>query len=236
MKILLVDGGGQSAIILYMLKIQSETYLKAIRENKRRILILLALLAAVPSFIVAASYLVIDPNRKFVVTQEEAKHTRAGLVLGAGVTKDGKPYKELQARLDTAADALNAGVVEKLILSGDNRFENYDEPTAMQRYLTERRGIPAEKLVADYAGRSTYESCERAAKVFQAKEITIFSAGSHLPRAIYLCRHFGIESQGIASAVEANNSTRRELLARVKAVYNAHLIGERTVLGDTIPL
>ncbi len=199
-------------------------------------IILVGILMTIPIVLTAASYLIINPNKKYVVSQQDAKHMRTGLVLGAGVNKEGKPYKELRARLDTAADALNAGVVQKLILSGDNRFAYYDEPTAMKRYLTDDRGISAEKLVLDYAGRSTYESCERAAKIFEVKEVTIFSASSHLPRAIYLCRHFGIQAQGIASNLEANNSTRRELLARVKAVYNAHLIGERTVLGDPIPL
>ena len=186
--------------------------------------------------VVGAAQLIISPHKKYVVLQQDARHMHVGLVLGAGVTKDGKPYKELQARLDTAADALNAGVVQTLILSGDNRFTYYDEPTAMKHYLSEQRGISDDKLILDYAGRSTYESCERAAKVFKVSELTLFSAGSHLPRAIYLCRHFGIRTQGIASGLEANNSTRRELLARVKAVYNAHVSGERTILGDPIIL
>lgn len=168
--------------------------------------------------------------------QSTAQPAEIGMVLGAGITKEGKPYDELKARLDIAASAINNGTVEKLILSGDNRFENYNEPSAMKHYLIEKRSIPAAKLVEDFAGRSTYESCERAAKVFSVKKLIIFSAGSHLPRAIYLCRHFNIEAYGIASGTEANNSRRRELLARVKAVYNTHVLGEDTVLGNPIPL
>jgi vancomycin permeability regulator SanA len=186
--------------------------------------------------VIVACYYVINPYKKYIVSPPNAAHTEVGLVLGAGVTKDGKPYKELQARLDSAADALNAGTVDMLLLSGDNRFKNYDEPTAMKNYLIGTRNIAPEKLVADYAGRSTYESCERAAKVFGVHQTIIFSAGSHLPRAIYLCRHFNIEASGIANNVEANNSTRRELLARVKAVYNVHLIGAPTVIGEPISL
>lgn len=206
------------------------------QKYKKLLITLGIVLILAPLLVVLSAQLIISPYKKYVVSQQAARHMQAGLVLGAGVTKDGKPYKELQARLDTAADSLNAGVVQVLILSGDNRFKHYDEPTAMKRYLSEQRGIPADKLVLDYAGRSTYESCERAAKVFNVTELTLFSAGSHLPRAIYLCRHFGIQTQGIASGLEANNSTRRELLARVKAVYNAHVVGERTILGDPILL
>ena len=193
-------------------------------------------IAITPMIIILTCYQTISPFSRFMRTQGNAEHVKVGLVLGAGVSPDGKPFDELKARLNVAADALNAGVVETLLVSGDNRFVNYNEPYVMKQYLINERHISEEKIVADYAGRSTYESCERAIKIFQVNKLIIFSANSHLPRAIYLCRHFGIEAYGIPSGVEANNSTRRELLARVKAVYNAQLSGEDTVLGDPIPI
>lgn len=206
--------------------------------NKHKILVM-AVLSSVILLILAVAvvcYQITEPYKKYIVDSSKTAPTDIGLVLGAGVAPNGKPYEELKARLDSAADALNSGLVNKLILSGDNRVQNYDEPTAMIKYLVNEWNIPEDKLQRDFAGRSTYESCERASKVFNVKKLIIFSANSHLPRAIYLCRHFGIESYGVSSGVEANNSTRRELLARIKAVYNANLIGEPTVLGDTIEL
>lgn len=206
------------------------------KKHKNLVCIVLASVVVVPIALIVTCYSVVSPSKKFVTSQQNAEQTEVGIVLGSGITKTGKPYDELKARLDSAADALNKGTVAKLILSGDNRFPNYDEPTAMKQYLIENRAIPGEKLISDYAGRSTFESCERAAKIFNVRKLIIFSAGSHLPRAIYICRHFNIEAYGIASGVEANNNTRRELLARVKAVYNTHFIGERTVLGEPVPL
>jgi vancomycin permeability regulator SanA len=41
---------------------------------------------------------------------------------------------------------------------------------------------------------------------------------------------------GVPSTVEANNSFRREVLARVKAVLNIYIYGEPTVLGDRVKL
>lgn len=161
---------------------------------------------------------------------------RVGLVLGAGVNNRGEPYDELKSRLDVAASAYKQGKVEKLLLSGDNRYVEYNEPLAMQEYLIETHAIPTKDTQNDYAGRSTYESCERAKKVFGVNKAIIFSAGTHLPRAIYLCEHFGIESYGIASSIETNNAFYREPLARVKAVYNVFVYGEDTVLGDKINL
>lgn len=184
--------------------------------------------------VVISSTLVIDSYGRYILPGNTHQHEATGLVMGAGVTKDGKPFRELQGRLDVAADALQKGQVDSLILSGDNRFKNYDEPSAMIDYLTEVKHVSRNKLQPDYAGRSTYESCERASKVFGLHRVTIISAGSHLPRAIYLCRHFGIEAYGLASHIEANNSGRREVLARVKAFYNVYIRGERTILGSPI--
>ncbi len=193
--------------------------------------------------IIVFSYAVISSDEKYILDTHNTSsikntHIRIGIVLGAGITKEGKPFKELQARLDFAANALEKGYVDKLLLSGDNRFKNYDEPTAMRDYLVNKKHIAASKLQRDFAGRSTYESCERAAKVFgqKNKPVIIFSAKSHLPRAIYLCRNFGIQAYGIASNIEASNATRREILARVKATINVHIKGEPTVLGKQIKM
>lgn len=186
--------------------------------------------------LVLACSLLIGSNKKYILPPSSDKHVRVGIVLGAGITKQGKPFKELQARLDVAAKAIGTGQVDKLILSGDNRFNNYDEPTAMKDYLVNVKHISEDKLQPDFAGRSTYESCERASKVFRVKETIIYSAGYHLQRAIYLCRHFGITTYGVAGGLEDSNSTRRELMARVKAVYNLYIKGEPTVLGPAVKI
>lgn len=213
-----------------------QSLVNKLTAHKRLVLIMATAIVALGLAVVTMSYVVIRSNAQYILPNDTKEKNDIGLVLGAGISANGKPYDELKARLDTAASAIKNGQVKKLLLSGDNRFVNYNEPEAMKQYLIEKKGIDENRLVLDYAGRSTYESCERAAKVFEVKKVVIFSAGSHLPRAIYLCRHFGIESYGIASAVEANNSTRRELLARVKAVYNANVLGEPTVLGDPLPI
>jgi vancomycin permeability regulator SanA len=183
-----------------------------------------------------AAYVVIRPSAAYIVPADKlgAKHMDVGIVLGAGITKDGKPFKELQSRLDNAARALQRGDVQRLILSGDNQFSYYDEPTAMKHYLMEHYNIADTVLQPDFAGRSTYESCQRAVQVFGQKRVVIFSAGSHLPRAIYLCRAFGIEAYGVASHAEANNAFRREAMARVKALYNVYIHGEPTILGPAL--
>jgi vancomycin permeability regulator SanA len=209
--------------------------LSKINNNKRLIAIVLALAILCIFLLLIICYYIIEPNKKYITDLENDKKVKVGIVLGAGISKEGKPFDELKARLDIAKRALNQGIVQKLILTGDNRFSSYDEPTAMKKYL-ENKGISSDKLVLDFAGRSTYESCERASKVFGIKQTILFSAESHLPRAIYLCRHFGIDTYGIGSGLEANNSSRREPIARVKAIFNTFIIGEPTELGDPVIL
>jgi len=188
-------------------------------------------------FFVIFSNIYISTFTKYIVTDSIPNYSsEVGLVFGSGITIKGRPYKELEARLDSAAEALKNGVVNKLILSGDNRFENYNEPDAMINYLVDVKNIDRDKLQPDYAGRSTYESCERASKVFQVRKIILFSANSHLPRALFTCRSFGIESYGVGNNVEASNATRREFLAKAKSVFNVYIYGEKSILGDPIPL
>lgn len=104
----------------------------------------------------------------------------------------------------------------------------------MKNYLVNVKHVSPGKLQPDYAGRSTYESCDRASKVFGVHQAIIYSAPSHLPRAIYLCRHLHVAAYGISSGVDGNNGFRRELLADVKAVFNVYVTGPHTVLGSPI--
>ena len=190
---------------------------------------------------ITSSYVYVGSYKKYVLTGEVSNAIRTkgalvGIVFGSGITEDGKPYAELQGRLDQAADALNRGDLWQLLLTGDNRFKNYDEPTAMKNYLVNVRHINPDRLKLDFAGRSTYESCERAAKIFWVDEAVLFSAPSHLPRAIFTCRKFGIDAYGVAAGNDANNATRREFLARPKAMFNIYIKGENTVLGEPMPM
>ncbi len=181
-------------------------------------------------------FYIINAHKQYIIQPDGDVSTKIGIVFGAGITEEGKPFKELEARLDASAQAIEDGQVEYLLVSGDNRFEHYNEPDAMKRYLVDEKNIDESKIVTDYAGRSTYETCERAQKVFEVDRAILFSAYSHLPRAIYTCRSFGIESYGIGNNVEANNASRREFLARSKAFFNIYLYGEKTILGEPLPI
>lgn len=171
----------------------------------------------------------------------EVPARRVAIVFGAGLWRDGSPTPILQDRVATAAELYFAGKVEKLLLSGDNRFVNYNEPEAMRRYAVSL-GVPNEALVLDYAGRRTYDTCYRAAAIFGVKEAILVTQAFHLPRAIYLCNHLGVDGIGVEAdrRIYRRSSmaywTVRELLATVNALWEVHITRPLPVLGEPEPI
>jgi len=131
--------------------------------------------------------------------------------------------------------------VDKLLMSGDNRFVEYNEPEAMRQYAIDL-GIPNEDIVLDYAGRRTYDTCYRANAIFQVDSAVLVTQSFHLPRALFLCNSFGVESTG----VEANNTyfrkisrlswNTRELFATAQSVWQAFVTKPLPVLGNPEPI
>ncbi len=145
------------------------------------------------------------------------------LVFGAAVMPDHTPSPFLAARLDLARRLWEDGKVRVILVSGDNRARNYDEPTAMRDYLV-RTGIPAAAVVRDFAGFNSYASCVRAKQVFGVTGAVLVSQDYHLPRALRICRSVGLDAVGVGSRALADTSawtdgSRREVLADVKAVW-----------------
>ncbi|WP_249345646.1 vancomycin high temperature exclusion protein [Microbispora sp. H11081] len=119
----------------------------------------------------------------------------AALVLGAGV-RGRQPTPMLRARLDIAAELYRAGRVRALLLSGDNSRRDYDEPSVMRDYLIST-GVPAGRIVLDYAGFDTWDSCVRAKEIFGASRLVVVTQVFHLPRAVALCRTAGLDAFGV---------------------------------------
>lgn len=125
---------------------------------------------------------------------------RVAIVFGAGLTRSGEATPVLKDRVETGARLYFAGKVEKLLMSGDNRFVEYNEPEAM-RQVALSLGVPDVDIVLDYAGRRTYDSCYRAKEIFGVKEAILITQKFHLARALFLCNALGLDGAG----VEANN-------------------------------
>ncbi|SJN44325.1 SanA/YdcF family protein [Luteococcus japonicus] len=127
---------------------------------------------------------------------EQDNAADVAVVLGAQVHPDGRPSRYLRARLDRAVELQRRGLVKVILVSGDNSTSHYDEPTAMKRYLVEA-GMPEGKVVIDYAGFDTYDTCVRAKRIFGLERVVLVSQGYHLPRAVTTCRMVGVDAVGV---------------------------------------
>lgn len=143
---------------------------------------------------------------------DDVPPVRVGIVFGAGLLRDGSAGPVLSDRMQTAVNLYHAGKVEKILISGDNRFIEYNEPEAGRQYAL-ARGVPDEDIVLDYAGRRTYDTCYRAKHIFGVKQAILVTQDFHLPRSLTLCNWFGVQSVG----VEADN---RYFLKRSRAWWN----------------
>jgi vancomycin permeability regulator SanA len=166
-------------------------------------------------------------------TTADAPRTEVAVVFGAGLW-DGEPSPYLAHRLDAAAELYREGRVKALLVTGDNSREDYDEPDAMRAYLTER-GVPGIRIVSDYVGFDTWDSCVRAKKIFGVDRAVLVTQGFHVRRAVALCEAAGIDSHGVG--VDAEHDVTwyyggtREVFAAGKAVLDAVFQPDPTFLG-----
>jgi SanA protein len=176
-----------------------------------------------------------------IYQKENAPASRLAIVFGAGLRRDGSPTAILRDRVETAADLYFSGKVEKILMSGDNRFEYYNEPESMRQYALSL-GVPDTAIAQDYAGRRTYDTCYRAKAIFGASEALLVTQKFHLPRALFLCNALGLKSYGI----EANNIRYRKIslliwnfreqIATLGAFIDVYLSNPVPVLGNPEPL
>ncbi len=123
-----------------------------------------------------------------IYTVELVPTERVAIVFGAGLTRDGQPTLILKDRVRTAAQLYLSGKVQKLLMSGDNRFVNYNEPEAMRQYALSL-GVPDNAIVLDYAGRRTYDTCYRAKAIFGLNSALLVTQQFHMPRGIVFVQH-----------------------------------------------
>lgn len=124
------------------------------------------------------------------------------IVFGAGIGKNGGPSDVLYDRLTVASQLYKAGKVQKILVSGDNSYEIYNEPEVMATTLINAFAIPREVIAQDFAGRRTYDTCIRAKEVFGVEKVILITQDFHLPRALYTCNSLGVDSVGVSASLQ----------------------------------
>lgn len=151
---------------------------------------------------------------------EKIPEREYGLVLGTVSTVRGRPNLFFVFRIQAAAELYKAGKIKKIIVSGDNRFKDYNEPEDMKNALL-AYDIPAEDILCDYAGRRTLDSVIRAKNVFGCSEFTIISQSDHCRRALFIADGNGIPAIAFAATNVSLRYYRRRVFRETAACFLA---------------
>jgi SanA protein len=174
-----------------------------------------------------------------IYTVESVEPSHVAIVFGAAVYSDGRLSAVLRDRMDTAIDLYKSGKVDKLLVSGDNREDHYNEPGAMMNYAI-NNGVPAADIQPDYAGLRTYDTCYRARNIFLVEDAILVTQAFHLPRALFTCRQLGIDAEGTGADLRPYRGSRwyefREVVATARALWDVVRREPAQILGETIPL
>ncbi len=203
-------------------------------------LLLMAIVALLMAGLLRIDAEVATIGAQNMVSAASADKADCVLVLGALVRADGSVSPMLRDRLDVALALYEAGVAERILVSGDHGTAHYDEVNAMRGYLI-GCGVPSEHIFMDHAGFDTYDSLYRARDVFLVRSCVIATQEFHLKRALFIADALGLQAQGVDAALntygKASYYRLREVFARAKAWLECRVLDAKpTVLGPTIPI
>ena len=191
------------------------------------------------SFIVLSNLIIVLSSHRWLYDDiHSISPSKTAVVLGTSrFIKGGGPNLYFHYRISAAAELYHAGKVQYLIVSGDNRTVQYNEPEQMRRELL-KYGVPDSIIYLDYAGLRTLDSMVRAREIFGQESFIVVSQKFHNQRAVFLARAHGIEARGFNAAdVEVRRGIRtqtREIFARVKAVMDLATGKQPRHLGDEV--
>ncbi len=164
---------------------------------------------------------------------------RVALVFGCSRLIHGRENLYFKYRINAAYELWQAKKVRGFIVSGDNSRDDYNEPEDMKQALIEK-GVPAEKIVCDFAGLRTLDSVVRVQKIFGENDVIFVSQKFHNERAAYIALKRSINAIGYNAkdVTTSSNTHRREYLARVRMWTDENIfhtkpkhLGEQEKLG-----
>jgi SanA protein len=212
--------------------------LKTIIHKIKRITAL-TILFVLSTFIISEN--IFKAQKKYCYDDiNEIPENNVGLLLGTSKYIGKTLNYYYKYRIDAAVELFKRKKIKYIIVSGDNRVKNYNEPKQLKDDLI-KRGIPANRIYADYAGFRTFDSVIRAKEIFGQDNITVISQQFHNERAIFIAKHKGINAVGY-NARDLNGKyglkTRiRERFARIKAVLDIFILRTKPkFLGEKITI
>ncbi len=154
---------------------------------------------------------------------DRAESADVMIVLGAGLSRDGRPGWALQRRAAHAADLWQRGYAPSVICTG-GQAPGYPRSEAEAcREVLMRYGVPSDVIVLETQSRSTEENALYSRTIMEERgwqSAIVVSDGYHVLRASYLFQRAGIaavtspvEHYRIRMVNQLVSATVREVLA-----------------------
>jgi vancomycin permeability regulator SanA len=165
-----------------------------------------------------------------IINDNQSLKPRIAIVFGASSicqVQEGifecRPRDILKARLSKTVELYKTGVLDEIIVSGDNKTNNYNEPLAMYSYLVQN-GVPSAIITKDPLGLNTNDTCKRAKEVYRVNEAYLITNDLHSRRAMFICSKYRISSKVYTSPDPTSINEKiynysREFGANIKAVF-----------------
>ncbi|QIM68321.1 MULTISPECIES: SanA/YdcF family protein [Basfia] len=140
-------------------------------------------------------------------------------------------------RLNAAEALFKSAKIDYLLLSGDNRTLQYNEPRTMFKDLR-KKGIGEEFLYMDFAGFRTLDSIIRAKEIFNATPMVIITQRFHCERALFIAKFHHIDAICFAAEYPKDYPfvRFREVFARLLMLWELFIEKEPHFLGTPEPL
>jgi SanA protein len=151
---------------------------------------------AVPRWVLGRRY------ARVIYAPQSVPPQPVAIVFGAGLRRDGTPTTVLADRVETAVRLYQQGSASRLLMSGSPVAGRSSEAEAMAS-LALRLGVPREALLLDQGGSRTYDTCERARRLFGLDRAILVTQRFHLPRALATCEALGIQAVGVAAEIHS---------------------------------
>lgn len=188
--------------------------------------ILLCLVVVCLMFIIACNIAVTNAAKGRMYTDLSKIPARpVALLLGTSpIGRSGNPNQFFLRRIDATVKLYQERKFSRLIISGANRPQEFNEPEEMRAALVSH-GVPDSIMELDGEGFRTINSIVRAKDVYGADSILIISQEFHNERALFLAKHKGIDAVAFNAATTSSRRWRiqmtiREYFARVKAMLD----------------
>lgn len=181
---------------------------------------LIFVLIGIFSVLVINIYTVLSVDNRIIDRDRAAEIYDADyvIVLGCGINGN-RPTHMLEDRLLEGMAVAEKIPDCKLLLTGDNSGEHYNEVAVMKSFCIEK-GFDESRIVTDDFGFSTGESIENVKNVFHGKKVIIITQKYHTYRALFIAESIELEAYAVPSDPRRYSTwlynAVREPLARVK--------------------